>query len=383
MKIGFVVPTFTPTSGGASTAPYNLGRALSARGHDVFIFTTDHKRNVARFPDESGLKLHVSRRLLGWPGFDYSPELARELEIESAELDLIHLNIFRSYQNIIARRLAVRHGIPYVLQARGSLPRAGKRLAKVLFDLFYGKRILADASAVIALTKTEAAQYEESGVPKTKIRVLPNGVEIPNVSGEGSPNFYQNKLGLRSDTNVLLLLGRISKTKGADILIQAFSMLDKSAVRDTALVIAGPDDGYLNEIKVKVRSHDLESKVFFPGLVTGPDKVSAIAGSRAVIVPSRYETFPNVILEAYACAKPVVASDVESISDLVFQGETGLLFENEDTSQLAERLMAILTDPLEADAMGRRGKQLVLEKYAMDKVAQAYEALYEEIVRSQ
>jgi glycosyltransferase involved in cell wall biosynthesis len=120
--------------------------------------------------------------------------------------------------------------------------------------------------------------------------------------------------------------------------------------------------------------------VLFTGPLYGRDKLSAYVDAEVVVLPSRYETFPNVALEAYACAKPVIASNVEAIPDIVLHGETGLLFRAGDEKELASALAHLLENPKEAEKMGRNARKLAEEKYSIDKIAVKLEKIYEEVI---
>jgi glycosyltransferase involved in cell wall biosynthesis len=95
------------------------------------------------------------------------------------------------------------------------------------------------------------------------------------------------------------------------------------------------------------------------------------------VLPSRYETFPNVVLEAYACSKPVIASDVEAMQDIVLHGETGLLFQAGNIRELASAIAYILAHPEEAERMGRNARKLVEEKFSINRIVTQLEKLYE------
>ncbi|MGC8988358.1 glycosyltransferase [Infirmifilum sp.] len=90
---------------------------------------------------------------------------------------------------------------------------------------------------------------------------------------------------------------------------------------------------------------------------------TAIVDADVFVLPSRYGTFPVTILEAYACAKPVVASNVGGILDLVLHGKTCLLFQAEDAKELSRSIIYVLTHPREADKMRNEAFKLVKEKF--------------------
>ena len=98
------------------------------------------------------------------------------------------------------------------------------------------------------------------------------------------------------------------------------------------------------------------------------------------ILPSWYETFPYVVLEAYACSKPVIASNDGSISDIVLHGKTELLFKPGNVQELAEMIVHMLVHSEEARDMGHRARKLVEKKFSIDKVVESLEALYEDVL---
>jgi glycosyltransferase involved in cell wall biosynthesis len=111
----------------------------------------------------------------------------------------------------------------------------------------------------------------------------------------------------------------------------------------------------------------------------GRDKLAAYVDSEFCVLPSRYETFPMALLEAYACAKPIVASNVGGLRELIVDGETGLLFEVGDFRQMAEKMLYLLNDSGKAAEIGRKARKLVEEKYSLDKVVDDLEELYIEV----
>ena len=145
----------------------------------------------------------------------------------------------------------------------------------------------------------------------------------------------------------MLFLGRLNKIKGLDTLAIAFKQIIEES-KNVILVIAGPDDGYLNSLKNLVSSLKIDDNVLLVGPLYGDDKLSAYVDADVYVLPSTYETFPVTILEAYACSKPVIASNVGSLNDLVLEGVTGLLVEPGSADKLARSVISLLNDPKKA-----------------------------------
>ena len=394
MKILQVVPYFPPAYafGGPVKVAYQVSRELIKRGHEVVVYTSDAGDFGSRLSVESvkfvdGITVQYFRNLALMLVKKFklfiTPQLFSRAKEEVEKFDVIHLHEYRTFQNIVVAHYAKKYGVPYVLQARGSLPRimAWQRL-KWVYDVLFGYRLLRDASKVIALTQTEAWQYRAMGVPEEKIAIIPNGIDLLDYADLPPKGSFRKKFSVDDDKKIILYLGRIHKIKGLDILVRAYAyIVNKLGVDDGLLVIAGVDDGYLDELERLLSQLRMANNVLFTGPLYGKDKLEAYVDADVFVLPSRYETFPNVVLEAYACSKPVIASNVESISDIVIQGKNGLLFRSGDVQELAETISYVLTHSEEAQDMGRRARKVVEEKFSIDKVVDSLEALYEKILK--
>ncbi|MCC6065669.1 MAG: glycosyltransferase [Thermofilum sp.] len=397
MRILHVIPYFPPASafGGPPRAAYLVARELARRGHEVTVYTTDAKDLRTRIWD--GKAPWVEREVDGVRAVYFrnltmltvkmfklfvTPALPARAQKEVKGFDVVHLHEFRTLQNAAAARAARDHGVPYVLQAHGSVPRVGSwKTLKLLYDTVYGYKLLRGASRAIALTKAEARHYKRMGVPEEKIAIVPNGIDLSEYSDLPPKGAFKEKFNVPEDKRIVLYIGRIHWIKGVDILVKAYALLAKQpGFKDTILVIAGPDDGYLGKVKSLVQDLGISDSVLFTGPLYGSDKLSAYVDAEFVVLPSRYETFPYVVLEAYACVKPVIASNVEAMPDIVLHGETGLLFRAGDEKELASALAHLLENPKETEKMGRNARKLAEEKYSMDKIAVELEKVYEEVI---
>ena len=377
-----MTPYFAPIAGGNAVAPYILARFLTKKGHNLKIFTTDIHRNSSRFQSEADLAIVESHCKLNMSGLLYSPTMKEKLDDCADEMQVFHLHAFRTYQNIIARKFARKHKIPYILQSHGSIPRMGKKSIKWFYDSAFGYNILKQASKVIALTQAEAQQCKKMGVQENKIEIIPNGVDLTEFEKSVPHGVFRKKNGITEDKKIILFLGRLHAIKGIDVLIKAFVQLihDREA-NDIVLVIAGPDDGYLTTIRSLVSQFNLQNKVVLVGPLYGKEKIEAYVDADIFVLPSIYETFPNVVLENYACSKPVIASNVESMKDIILHGKTGLLFQTCNAKELAEKITFMLTNPKTAKEMGLRAHKFAEEKFAIQKIGNSFEAVYEEVLQ--
>ena len=387
MKILQVINAYYPpySAGGPAIVVHNISKALAKRGHEVTVYTTnalskDELFQPKKNPNYSnGVKVYYFGNQVYKPSVHiyFSKELVKAIKKAIANYDLVHLHEYRSYISLVTSYYAKKHNIPHILQAHGSLPRIGSwRRLKWFYDILFGYRLLRNASRVIALSRVEADQYRRMGVPEEEIAIIPNGIDLSEYVNLPPKGAFKRKLGIPEDKEVILYLGRIHRIKGIDILVKAYAyLMMKMGYEDAVLVIAGPDDGFLSEVKSLVQYLGISRYVIFTGPLYGKEKFGAYADSDVVVLPSCYDTFPNVVLEAYACFKPVIASNIEAIPDIVLQGETGLLFQAGNIRELARAITYMLMHPEDAEKMGCNARKLVEEKFYIDKVVTHLEIL--------
>jgi glycosyltransferase involved in cell wall biosynthesis len=180
----------------------------------------------------------------------------------------------------------------------------------------------------------------------------------------------------RPDENApLLYFGRLSSEKGIDDLLRAMRRLPNLRLN---IAGDGPDRHRLQQLAAQL---DLQN-VQFTGNLRGADLDQAIAGSRFTVLPSHaYETFGKTILESYARARAVIATDLGSRRELVHEGTTGLLYHVGNVDELVETIQFLSSRPELAEKMGLAGRDLVQARYSPKTHYQGLVALYERVVR--
>jgi D-inositol-3-phosphate glycosyltransferase len=251
-----------------------------------------------------------------------------------------------------------------------------------------GERVvLKAADKIIAATQAEYAQllwlYQAD---VNKILVIPPGVDVgkfyPIPSDEA-----KEYIGVPPCRRMLLFVGRIEPLKGLDVLIEAISIMHKNEVlkeNPFCLAVIGgeTDDSIENENLEMTRIKALSEKYGLGDLVTFLGRKSQdslpyyYSAAEAVVVPSQYESFGMVALEAMACGTPVVASQIGGLAYLVQDGVTGYTVPVDDPLELARRLTLLLQDPNLRDRMGKQAVQ-VAQDYAWDKIATKLLVVYE------
>jgi glycosyltransferase involved in cell wall biosynthesis len=177
-----------------------------------------------------------------------------------------------------------------------------------------------------------------------------------------------------AETAPLLYFGRLSPEKGVDDLLHAMQRLPR-----LRLVVAGdgPELGRLKQLSAGLELSNVE----FAGHLRGPELQRAIAGSRFTVLPSHaYETLGKTILESYAAARAVVATDLGSRRELVQAGKTGLLYKTGDIVQLASAIEFLGSQPELAEKMGRAGREQVRRNHTPEEHYEALVGLYQRLI---
>ena len=226
--------------------------------------------------------------------------------------------------------------------------------------------------AVTVMSESLAARLMERGVAsRDRLVVISNAVELGRYEDGGCRGEARRALGVKGDEFVWLAAGRLAAAKEYPGLLRAFGAL---ADRRALLFVAG--EGPLwGELVGLVEDMGLSGRVRLLGL--RDDMAELYRASDALVLSSAWEGMPNVVLEAMASAKPVVATAVGAVPEMVADGETGFVVPPGDHTGLAsamERMMGLA--PEERRAMGEAGRSRVRERHSVESVVDAWEALF-------
>ena len=387
MKILQIIPYFYPawSYGGPVRVAYELSKRLVERGHEVSVYTTDTKDRDSRLmkvdgiKDVDGIKVYYFRNinkpaLKNYPLF-ITPSMIPTAKKQIQNFDVVHLHEYRSFQNIVVHHYAKKYGVPYVLQAHGSvLPFFQKQRLKRVFDMLFGYKILKNASKVIAISKAEVEQYKQADINEDKIVTVPNGIDIEAFKDLPTYGKFREKYDIKEDY-MILFLGRIHKRKGISFLIKSFSELTRE-MSDVVLVIIGSDDGYKVEAEKLITTLNLNNRIKIIGYVDEKDKLSAYVDADVLVYPAIFEIFGLVPFEAIMCGTPVIVTDDCGCGELVEESGAGYLVEYGDIEGLKEKMKRVIENPEEGKERVETGKQYINENLAWDKVVEMCEEVY-------
>ncbi len=206
-----------------------------------------------------------------------------------------------------------------------------------------------------------------------RIVVIPNGVDVPKFANAIAADL--SSFEIPPGSQVLLTIGRLDQQKDLPTLLEAAAILiPKHSHAHFLLVGEGPER---RQIEDMIRDRGLVGRVHLAGWRA--DIPELLAAGYALVLSSRWEGMPNVVLEAMAAGLPVVATQVEGVAELVIHGHTGLVVPRQSPRELAEAIEKILADPTAANVLGTAGRERVRAEFSWEKMVQKYEQIYESL----
>jgi glycosyltransferase involved in cell wall biosynthesis len=339
--------------GGSERHLLTLLPALAERGVEVRFLGLD---DTSRAPEPFYEALTVPFARIPAPR-DIDPTLALRVRRETRNADLVHTHLVHAdvYGALGAQRLvSTKHNDdPF---------RAGA-------FRFVERALTRRASKVIVITEALARfQVERVGLPADKLEVIHYGLdELPAAWGSNPPD------DVPPDARVLLAVCRLEPQKGLDIAVRALPEI-RARHPQAELVVLG-EGAQRSELEQLAAS--LQVPVHLLGRV--PDVSAWLRRAELLVHPARWEGFGLALLEAMLAAKPVVATNVSSIPEIVADGETGLLVPPDDAAALAAAVTRVLDDPA---GYGERGRSRAQSEFSVARMTDRTLALYERAARA-
>jgi glycosyltransferase involved in cell wall biosynthesis len=310
------------------------------------------------------------------PGLRFST-VARLLELlRQLKPDVIHTHQLGPllYTGLAARRV----GIPVVIHTEHTnnvaLARSGSRRIRTRL-LLGAAGALADHFCCVSDEIAGAVKAYRT-VASRKVSVVLNGIDTDAFDSAGDGESLRLSLGIPRQVPVIGTVGRLNEIKRQDLLIRAFAnLIDQDPKPRLLLVGDGPA---LDSLRQLVAGLGLSDRVHFAGYQARPEHYLHLMDIFALT--SRHEGMPLAILEAWAAGRPVVASRVGGVPNLVTSGVNGLLFESCDEASLTWALNSLLARPDDARRLGECGRENVRSRFDLRVMAGAYERHYRDLL---
>lgn len=389
MRIVLASIRYPPGPGGAETHVARLAEAYARRGHDVVVHTSDlhteYPFERRELPAEvNGVRVvrHRARRVLG--AWTMMPDLPRALREDAKRADVLHAHSYGYHQTVAAASAKRATGVPFVFTPHFHPPwsmegGAWRRSLRRAYDPLLGQRVVDAADRVVGVSRGEIDEMgKHLRLDASKVRVIPNGFDAARFQRVPDGEGVRHRLGLAPATPLVVFAGRLASNKGLQHLVPAFARLKAP---DAHLVLAGQDQGWRARLEAEARRLGIAARVHFTGHLDDASYREILAAADVFVLPSEWEAFGIVLLEAMACGVPCVATTNGGAPDVVDAGKTGLLVRYADVEALAGALQTLLSDPERARRMGQAGRERALSMFSWDNVADRTLVLYDEIRR--
>jgi D-inositol-3-phosphate glycosyltransferase len=391
-------------TGGMNVYVRDLTMTLGRLGIHVDVFTRSQDEHIPHVLHDLGFGNRVVHIPAGPESptpkdelVNYIPQFVEGIQSFTSEkglnYDIIHSHYWMSGLAGISLKEAWNIPLVHMFHTLGEMKnRVAKNSSEKegKYRLDVEKKLLEEADRIVAATLAERAQLEwlyKADV--SKIRIVPPGVDVSHfypIPVDEAREF----IGVKPDDQMVLFVGRIEPLKGVDILIQAMSCLNLREIisnKPISLTIIGgdpdvnPADMSAEMARLQKMSNDLcmGNMVVFIGKRDQATLPYYYSSADVVVMPSHYESFGMVALEAMACGTPVIASQVGGLAFLVQDGVTGYHVPDDDPGELCGRLKELLGDRKLRDTLGIQANKYA-QWYAWEKIADQIVLLYMDIL---
>jgi len=352
MRIGILVKEFPPdVIGGMEIQTMRMAEKL-AKNHEVIVFTKKYKKN-----DNNPTQYKIVRVLnvrsnlflstLSFVLLSIVYILKYKRKIDVLQCMMIYPT---GFIGLIVNKLT---GIPYFSWIRGGDWYFGK---KNLFKRFLIRKVLKNSRFPVLVQSEKIKKDVLRFYPAANIKVVGNGVNIPNNQREGRHVYF---------------VGNLIPRKGVDVLIKAFSGIDGRLV----IIGDGPERGKLKDMSVKYSVN-----CDFKGKIPPEMILEELKNARILVLPAvEGEGLPNVILEAMALGIPVIATNLAGIPDIVIDGKNGFIVKPRDVEGLREKIVLLLSDERLFKKMSRNARKTAA-RYSWENILSKLEEVYRECV---
>ena len=350
-----LMSTLAPS--GAEQVTVSFLRRLKSTGRDVPLCIVSARQyspltEVLKEASIRRLDLDASRLAEAAPLVRLSSILRRE------RFDLVHAH--GQDATIVAALVCKIHRVPLVV-TRHVLDDFGHHWRERLRGRVMSAA-LRHARVLVAVSRATATALEKSGIPRDRIRVINNGIELDRfaLNGQAASAALRAEWGLAGEDRIILCPSVMRPGKGHDVLLNALPRI-LAQVPTARLVFAGA--GPL-ETALRARARVYGDAVMFLGHRT--DMPALLNAADVVVLASESEALPTVLIEAAAAGRPVVSTRVGGVEEVVRDGSTGILVPPNEPSSLATAVFALLRDRNRAETLGRTASVMAAERFGIE-----------------
>lgn len=383
MNICVVTPTYPPVLGGTQQFIFNFVNKLTQLGHSVTVITSQVIPTSPLVLDGPNVIRFSSTRKRGLVLLTQNTNCFRQVIAahKKGKFDLLHqFHVVPLGITCISLRVALHRPLITTLMGWDTF---SPEVSTTLFYRFsrpVASLVLNSSDALTSPSQDLTRRAYKDGCQRD-IDVIPHAVDPAIYTSPGlvkSAGRLRAKLDIEATDRLVLTVCRLARDKNIETLIHASAKVLQQD-RHVKFVIVGDGPEYCHLLNL-VHVLDLDERVRFIGRVASTEMPTYYAASDVSVLPSLYESFGLVVLEAMAAGKPVIASNIGAIPEIVDDQMTGFLFPPRDVDRLTDLLFNILGDNDLRNEMGMRGKKKVQEQFSWERVLDRYLAVYERVI---
>jgi glycosyltransferase involved in cell wall biosynthesis len=371
-----VTQRFRPLIGGAESVLGELARELVRLEQEVTVVTARWEPNWTteeRVDDVEIVRLPMPRVRV-WGTWRFMQALARWLGKRGRGFDVWYVSMLK-HAAWVCVSSGRRRRVPVVLRPEGSGPTGDVAWHEQSLGGKLIRRRCRQATGVVALSSHIREELERAGYPTNRIWSIPNGVPIPDLEEPWERLAWRQRLDIDASGPLAVFVGRLSPEKGLADLIAAWKRV-QHVVHDARLAIVGngPQEPELRQQAAG------QPSILWTGPTLEPQRY--LRAADLFVLPSHEEGMSIALLEAMACAMPIVASDIPGNRRLIESGCHGLLVPPNRPDLLAQAMLVPLQAKTLAGAMGRAARRRVEEEFSITHMARRHLELFESLVRN-
>ena len=392
MNIALVCPASLPATqfGGIMFLCLDLAKESSKIGHDVTIFTTDldfannpktFNKKLPRIEKIDNFSINRSHVWLSIQLFFVSPGIYRQLI--KHESDIIHTIGIRSFQSLIAAYVAKKKKIPLVISDQGGLTTHPEQTSNFLKRFLFMLQKPFVNYIINAATKISVPNDYEKNIflkfsDKSKINVIKNGINLDILTSK-QINF-KSKYNIGND--YVLFLGRFSKIKGIDTLVESINIIKSEITNlDIKFIFMGVDFGFESEMLQMIQNYNLENIIKIIKNPPREDVIAAYRESKFLVYPSRWELSPLTPLEGFAFKKTIISTTAHGIPSTIQHNQNCILVEPDNPTQLSDSILDLINNEKKCVDLGNSGHKLVLKQCNSKIMVKNTLDMYEQIIK--
>jgi len=387
LKIAQITPYYYPSIGGVQGVVQYLSEELVKLGHQVNVLTSNRDHNNRPKLDRphkeilNGVQVFRYKSLLNLGHMSFMPGIISHL-IKN-KYDVLHFHNYRHPHCEIAAFFGKRKKSVSILHGHGPFFEEGeisnlKSKVYSLYDKLALKSVFKNSDKIIALNNYEAKRYYNIGVPEEKVIVIPNAAENDCFLPVKYESFI-TKYNLQNK-KIILFMGILNSFKRPDLLIKSLPKVIQF-IDDVHLILVGPDGGMLKEVIDLGKQLNVANYFTWVGPLYGMEKQQAYQSAKLFVLPSDWDAYPLVLMEALAHGLPVVTTDSRGPMDIIENGKTGFVVPKRDVEQIADRIIKLLSDEKLYNTISKNAKETAIQKYKADSITRQIENIYFELLK--